>query len=369
MPDNGSGTYILPAGQPVVTGTVISSTTENTLATDLANALTNRVTRDGQSPATANLPMGGFRHTGASDGVSATDYATLGQLTTASGLSTGFKNKLINGDMRIDQLSSGASKNYIAGAALSYGPDQWYGYCTGANVTGNQLITSSRYAYRFTGAASVTAIGYGQRIERDNVMDLANSTVTLSAMLANSLLTSVGWAVYSANTTNAFGTLAAPTRTLISSGTFTVTATLTKYSASITIPAGTPTGLEVVLTVGAQTSGTWTITGVQLEPGATATNFEYRPYGTELVLAQRYYESGTYLFTMPISNASITASYLTPVDFKVTKFAVPTIVSTNDQGGAAASSIVGVDSMIVGRSDVVANRNNSGTWTATARIP
>lgn len=63
MSRNGAGTYTLPAGQPVVTGTTISSATHNTLANDLANALTTSIATDGQSVVTANIPMGGFKIT------------------------------------------------------------------------------------------------------------------------------------------------------------------------------------------------------------------------------------------------------------------------------------------------------------------
>ena len=64
MSFNGSGTYSLPAGNPVTTGTTISSTWANSTLSDIASALTNCVTRDGQSPATANVPMGGYKLTG-----------------------------------------------------------------------------------------------------------------------------------------------------------------------------------------------------------------------------------------------------------------------------------------------------------------
>jgi hypothetical protein len=64
MSRNGAGTYVLPAGQPVVTGTTISSTTHNTLATDLANALTTSIATDGQSVVTANIPLAGYKLTG-----------------------------------------------------------------------------------------------------------------------------------------------------------------------------------------------------------------------------------------------------------------------------------------------------------------
>ena len=102
------------------------------------------------------------------------------------------------------------------------------------------------------------------------------------------------WTAYYANTTDAFGTLASPTRTSIATGTFTVTSTLTQYTTNISMPANAINGVEIVFTVGAQTSGTWTIGSVQLEKGSTATSFDYRPYGTELALCQRYYANNYY---------------------------------------------------------------------------
>jgi hypothetical protein len=58
MSRNGSGTYNLPAGNPVVTGTTISSTWANTTLNDIANALTGSVAADGQTAMTGNLQMG-----------------------------------------------------------------------------------------------------------------------------------------------------------------------------------------------------------------------------------------------------------------------------------------------------------------------
>lgn len=80
MPRNGNGTYTLPAGNPVVTGTTISSTVQNNTTSDIATALTNSIAKDGQTTPTANLPMGTYRHTGVGNGVAATDYAALGQV-------------------------------------------------------------------------------------------------------------------------------------------------------------------------------------------------------------------------------------------------------------------------------------------------
>lgn len=59
MSRNGSGTYSLPAGNPVVTGTTISTTWANSTLTDIQNALTQSVSADGQTPITGALQMGG----------------------------------------------------------------------------------------------------------------------------------------------------------------------------------------------------------------------------------------------------------------------------------------------------------------------
>jgi len=80
MARNGSGTYNLPAGNPVVTGTTISSTTTNNTFSDIATALTGSISKDGQTTPTGNLPMGGFAHTGVADATVRTQYGTAGQI-------------------------------------------------------------------------------------------------------------------------------------------------------------------------------------------------------------------------------------------------------------------------------------------------
>lgn len=81
MPRDGSGNYALPNGNPVVPNTVISSggwaiPTLN----DIASAITQSLSKDGQTVPTANLPMGNFRHTGVANAASRTDYAAAGQV-------------------------------------------------------------------------------------------------------------------------------------------------------------------------------------------------------------------------------------------------------------------------------------------------
>jgi hypothetical protein len=84
MSRNGSGTYSLPAGNPVVTGTTISSTWANNTLTDIATALTGSLAADGQTTATGALKMGANRITGLADGLASTDAATVNQIPSGA---------------------------------------------------------------------------------------------------------------------------------------------------------------------------------------------------------------------------------------------------------------------------------------------
>lgn len=81
MSRNGSGTYSLPSGNPVVTNTTISSTWANNTLNDIASALTGSIAADGQTTVTGNLQMGNNKIVNLADGTSATDAATVGQLS------------------------------------------------------------------------------------------------------------------------------------------------------------------------------------------------------------------------------------------------------------------------------------------------
>jgi hypothetical protein len=76
---NGSGTYSLPEAA-FVSGTVISSTAVNSDLSDIANALTASIAKDGQTVPTANLPMGTYAHTGVGNASARTMYAATGQV-------------------------------------------------------------------------------------------------------------------------------------------------------------------------------------------------------------------------------------------------------------------------------------------------
>lgn len=85
MSRNGSGTYSLPAGNPVVTGTTISSTWANTTLTDIANALTGSLASDGQTTASGNLNMGTYQVVNAGDPTTAQALATKNYVDTYVG--------------------------------------------------------------------------------------------------------------------------------------------------------------------------------------------------------------------------------------------------------------------------------------------
>jgi hypothetical protein len=85
MSRNGSGTYSLPSGNPVVTNTTISSTWANTTLGDIATALTGSLAADGQTTATGNLQMGNNKIVNLNDGTDVSDAATFGQLEALNG--------------------------------------------------------------------------------------------------------------------------------------------------------------------------------------------------------------------------------------------------------------------------------------------
>ena len=166
MSRNGSGTYTLPAGNPVVTGTSIASTWANNTMTDLANALTDSVAADGQTTMTGNLKMGSNKITGLADGTLVTDGVSKGQMDTA-----------------------------IATAVAGYQPD-----ITATGILkgdGAGVITAATAGTDYAGISNVQTFTAGQRGEvtaltsastiTPNLADSNNFSLTLAtnATLAN----------------------------------------------------------------------------------------------------------------------------------------------------------------------------------------
>ena len=80
MPRNLSGTYTLPSGNPVTAGTTITTTWANNTLNDIASALTQSVSKDGQTTWTGDMVAGNNKITGLADGSAADDSATIGQV-------------------------------------------------------------------------------------------------------------------------------------------------------------------------------------------------------------------------------------------------------------------------------------------------
>lgn len=143
MSFNGSGTFqINTAGQPVVSGTVISSTAFNALTADLATGLSTCITKDGQTTPTANIPMGGNKITGLAAGTVATDAANLSQVQSTVA-------KLLGSVSGADTITAAATP-----ALTSYAAGQmFYFVSAGANTGAVTLNIDS------LGAKSVTRDG------------------------------------------------------------------------------------------------------------------------------------------------------------------------------------------------------------------
>jgi len=120
MSYNGSGTFqINSAGQPVVTGTTITSTAFNALTADLATGLTTCITKDGQTTPTANIPMGNFKITGLGQGTSAgqavaypAPSASVIGTTTNDNAATGYIGEIVT-----STVASGAGVSLVSNTA------------------------------------------------------------------------------------------------------------------------------------------------------------------------------------------------------------------------------------------------------------
>lgn len=89
MPRGLDGSYSLPSGSLVSVGETIAPSQHNPPLTDLAQAITDSLSRDGRGGMRNNLSVGGFRVTNVAPGVQPTDVATMAQLTAGSGVPAG----------------------------------------------------------------------------------------------------------------------------------------------------------------------------------------------------------------------------------------------------------------------------------------
>jgi hypothetical protein len=303
-------------------------------------------------------------------GITTPTTSTTGEFVTSV---TGFKNRIINGAMVIDQRNAGASVT-INTAAQTYTVDRWRAYgVTSAGVytvqQNNGAVTPPSGFAKYLGAKTTTAdssVAAGsyyflsQLIEGFNTSDLDFGT-------ANAKTVTLSFWVYSSLTGTFGGSLSNSAFNRSYPFTYTISSANTWEQKSITIAGDTSgtwigatngIGIAVYFDLGSGssnvgTTGAWAgagyvgatgdtkvigtlnatfyITGVQLEKGSTATSFDYRSYGTELALCQRYYYKYNNTWGYVV-NAAFTT--LAGYPFKVTMRAQPTM----DSGAAFTAS-------------------------------
>lgn len=77
---NGLGQYVLnPLYDPETNGNVIDAVKHNGRFNDLATGITACLAKNGENTPTANLPMGGFKHTGVAAATAAGQYVEYAQ--------------------------------------------------------------------------------------------------------------------------------------------------------------------------------------------------------------------------------------------------------------------------------------------------
>jgi hypothetical protein len=298
--------------------------------------------------------------------------ATINSYTPTESNMAG-RNRIINGDMRIDQRNAGASVSMTASSP--YILDRWRFWANGDGGSATYTVQQSSTAPAgFTNSCVITQTAsysptganyniFAQYIEGNNVADLgwgtANAkTVTLSFWVRSSLTGTFGGVVSNASQARSYPF------------TYTISSADTWEYKTITVPGDTSgtwlttngIGLEVYWQLGVGpsylgTAGAWAgaaylgatgatqitatngatlyITGVQLEAGSVATPFEHRQYGQELALCQRYYEK--FGDGCPLSLQTST-SYQLSARFLVEKRATPTFLHVTNYGVVCAGN-------------------------------
>ena len=321
MARNGSGIYSAPiAGSyPAIGNTVISSTKFNTLISDIAAALTQSMSADGQTTVTADIPMSGHKHTGLSAGTANGDSVRYEQnaLKLDAALSPDL-NLLVNPDFRIWQTNvtePTLSTNYVA--------DCWgkHNGNTGRHVR-NVLVASgthsgdSEFSLLCTGDATATTsrVVCAQGILKRDSIPLRGKTVTFSGkvkFLAASYPGSGNWrALVGYSNTSNDGSFAVTNYQDVAVGIFSIVdgaynTVFADFSVSVVVGASAQnicveTSFANLTDFGA-TDG-YELSQLKLNVGSVATDFVPIPVSQELDRCLAFCEKSFEFDTVPIQN-------------------------------------------------------------------
>ena len=184
MSRNGSGTYNLPAGNPVVTGTTITTTWANTTLSDIASALTGSVSADGQTPMSGDLNMGSNKVTSLATPTVDTDAATKAYVDltqTASAITGGIITGATLTNDIIDSTPIGSTtRSSVKATTLDLGlATQSVAIGQGnASIMKNRIINGAMVIDQRNAGASVTPSGLQYVIDRFAVNLSQSSKIT-----------------------------------------------------------------------------------------------------------------------------------------------------------------------------------------------
>jgi hypothetical protein len=167
MSRNGSGTYTLPAGNPVVTGTTIASTWANNTLSDIASALTDSVAADGQTAMTGNLNLNSNKIVNLATPTLSTDAVTKA-----------YADALVGGAGSFTTLTSSGATTFTAGTAST-------STTTGtAVITGGLGVSGRINAANFDGivGANTAASGKFSTLEATGVTTVQAGTASNPAI-------------------------------------------------------------------------------------------------------------------------------------------------------------------------------------------
>ena len=203
---------------------------------------------------------------------------------------TTFRNRFINGDMRVWQRGT----TFSSIGTSTFAADRWFSNYGGTAPTfsrSTDVPTGFQYSFSLAGS-STSYHGIGQRIESLNTAELSGQTVTLSFYAKLSSGTATNGLSISVSYANSVDDFSATTGVLETNITSTISGSWTRYSYTFTVTSTMATnGFHVVVfNPSATQTFTMLLTGMQLERGSIATPFEFRPITTELQLCQRYFQ-------------------------------------------------------------------------------